>query len=86
MYRQVIPRISLPVTNMHIGFSRNVTTSVFEWDNGHPVTFTYWGENEPDNQDERCVVASNPEYDYAWWDIDCLTWQGNVTCEKTIVY
>lgn len=39
--------------------------------NGKPMSFTYWGRDEPNNSNERCVEVRFRSNDWSWNDRSC---------------
>lgn len=61
--------------NTWIGLSDTAVEGTFVWSNGQPVTFTYWGINEPNN--------SGGNEDYAYIDAPHGTDRWNDLVDKT---
>ena len=59
----------------YIGLNSIQTEAVWVWgDRQEPVTYTYWGNNQPNDfingKDEDCVVLVS-DVDHTWHDIPC---------------
>lgn len=66
-------------TDFHIGLSDTAAEGTFEWVDGQPLTYSNWGEAQPDdNGDGEDCVELWPEG--TWNDIPCDVEQGHV-CE-----
>ena len=55
-----------------LGMTDSQVEDQWVWDDGLPVTWMVWGQGQPDNEDEHCVVIMVKEY----WDVPC-DWLSN---------
>ncbi|XP_022088561.1 lymphocyte antigen 75-like [Acanthaster planci] len=64
-----------------IALSDSKTAGLYEWMDGFPITYTNWGEGQPDDRTGHCVTMSSGKDAGYWADRDCSQ-QYRYICEK----
>ncbi|XP_022088435.1 uncharacterized protein LOC110978072 [Acanthaster planci] len=64
-----------------IGFSDSRVAGYYEWLDGTPITYTNWGDGQPDDRQGHCVAISSGKEAGYWADRDC-TQKHKFVCEK----
>ncbi|XP_077968871.1 uncharacterized protein LOC144422857 [Styela clava] len=78
----------------YIGLVYEKSKSMFQWNDGTNLSFSFWGEGEPNNHDtgsgtETCVsIGEQNTYDtdLLWHTMDCITGTGSkgLVCQRII--
>ncbi|XP_070536940.1 perlucin-like protein [Ptychodera flava] len=65
-----------------IGLSDTESRNQFTWSSGEPVTYTHWGDGQPDNENDDCIGANTGADAGLWTALHC-NWTMSYICEKT---
>ncbi|MBN1418954.1 MAG: hypothetical protein JXP34_09270 [Planctomycetes bacterium] len=58
--------------SLWIGFTDKKNEGTWRWTTGEPVTYTHWGDGEPNNQSEEDYGQMKEAYDYTWNDVGTM--------------